>query len=106
MNAYTAMGQSRIQQRDIWNAVQLHPFEAAAAMSSLEWQRGCQAEAELRSLLKQNGIKPNADASRVSTLRRAIGAALVRAGQRLAGAPWTDIAPDTAATAGTLGTTG
>jgi hypothetical protein len=46
MNAYTTTGQARIQQRDIEAVLLANRFMAGAALARLEWQRGCQAEAD------------------------------------------------------------
>jgi hypothetical protein len=100
MNAYTTMGQARIQQSDISNVLRTDCFTAGVSLAALEWQRGLQAEAELDRLLKQNGIKPHSVASLVSMIRQTGGAVLVRAGQRLAGAPRGSVSPDAAPTLG------
>jgi len=62
-------------------------YLAGASLAGLERQRGWQAESEVEWLLKQNGVMPHASASRVARLRHTLGAALVRAGERLAGVP-------------------
>ena len=87
MNAYTTRGQARIQQRDIAAVLRADGFLAGASLAALERQRGYQADAEVSWLLKQNGVAPHAAASLVAMLRQTIGAALVRAGERLAGGP-------------------
>lgn len=84
MNAYTTMGQARIQPRDFSAVLRANQL-AGAPLAVFERQRGCQADAEMTRLLKQNGVTPNASASRVVLLRQTIGAALVRARARLAG---------------------
>ena len=104
MNAYTTRGQARIQHCDIAALLQPQGILAAAQLASLEWQRGWQANAELERLLKQHGVAPRATATPVSILRQTIGAALVRAGERLAGVPRSRVLPEAAPAAGTLGT--
>ena len=107
MNAYTTRGQARIQQRDIAAILRTEPDHmAAASLAALERQRGWQAEAEVAWLLKQHGVTPHAASSRVSMLRQTIGAVLVRAGERLAGASQSAVAPETTPVAGRLGTAG
>ena len=69
MNAYTTMGQARIQQRDIEAVLRVGRMTAAAHLAALERQRGWQAEAEVERLLKQHGLKPHSPASRVALLR-------------------------------------
>jgi hypothetical protein len=105
MNAYTTTGQARIQHRDIEAVLRANRFMAGAALARLEWQRGCQAEAEVEWLLKHNGVTLQPSVSRVSLLRQTIGAALIRAGSRLAGAAGSGDAPEAAPVVGTLGTT-
>jgi hypothetical protein len=106
MNAYTTRTQARIRQSDLTNLLGADPLTAAASLRALEWTRGCQAEAELDWLLKQHGVRSHASASPVSMLRQTIGAALVWAGERLAGAPRGAEAPKAVPAAGPLGTAG
>lgn len=87
MNAYTTRGQARIRQSDLTNLMRADPSLTSISLRALEWRRGCEAEAELVWLLKQHGVKSPSAASEVSALRQAIGAALIRAGERLGGAP-------------------
>ena len=105
MNAYTTMGQARIQPRDVSALLRANGL-AGASLTRLEWQRGCQAEAEIAWRLKHNGVTPRASGSRISLVRQTIGAALVRAGERLAGVPRSGGAPETAPAAGALGMVG
>jgi hypothetical protein len=106
MNPYTTKGQARIQQRDI-DAVRFSdPSLAAVSLAALEWQRGCQADTEVAWLLKQHDVMPHAAASLVSLLRQTVGAALVRAGNRLAGAPRSGASLETASATSTLGMVG
>ena len=84
MNAYTSMGQARIQPRDISSVLRANQL-AGAPLAVFERQRGCQAEAELNWLLKRNGATSNASASRVALVRQTVGTALVRVGERITG---------------------
>ena len=106
MNAYTTRSRARIRPSDLRNILDADPLAAPAALRALEWRRGCEAAAELDWLLLQHGVRPQASASPVSMLRQAIGAALVRAGERLAGAPRGVKAPEAVPAAGPLGTAG
>ena len=101
MNAYTTMGQARIQPRD-FSAVLRANGLAGASLAGLERQRGCLAEAELGWLLKHKGGRTNASASLVSMLRQTIGRALVRVGEHLQVVPRSGISPETVPAAGTL----
>ena len=103
MNAYTTMGQARIQPRDFSAVLRANQL-AGASLAVFERQRGCQAEAETTWLLKKNGVTSPTNMSRVALLRQAIGAALVRAGERLAGVPRNDVSLDAAPAASTLST--
>jgi hypothetical protein len=103
MKAYTR-GQARIQPRDIAAIQRSHRYMIGASLAALEQQRGWQAEAEVERLLKQSSVEPVASASRVSTLRQTIGAALIRAGCCLAGIPQSGVSPQTGPVVGTLGT--
>jgi hypothetical protein len=73
---------------------------AGASLAALERQRGDQAESELHWLLKQHGVTPQAHA----LVRQRIGAALVRAGDRLAGVPGSGVSPEPAPTGTQEGT--
>ncbi len=103
MNAYTTRGQARIQPSDLSAVMRAYPL-LGSSLAALEWQRGCQAEAEVNWLLKRSGVTPQAGASFLSLLRQTIGATLVRAGERLAGAPQRGTLPGTAPARGMLGT--
>jgi len=103
MNAYNTMGQSRIQQHDISAVLGTHGCRAGAFLAGLEKQRGWQADAEVERLLRESGAKPSSTAPRVMMLRQRIGAALVDAGQRLAGVPRSGAAPETHSTADVFG---
>jgi hypothetical protein len=103
MNAYTTMGQARIQPRDVSALLRANGL-AGASLTRLEWQRGCQAEAEAEWRLKHNGVTPQTSAPRAAMLRQTIGAAMIRAGERLAGAPRTSVAPETSPVTAMLGT--
>ena len=102
MNAYTTMGQARIQPRDVSALLRANGL-AGASLARLEWQRGCQAHAEAEWLLKRTRVTPRATGSIVLVLRQTIGAALVRAGERLAGVPRGRGALETTPAPGTLG---
>ena len=106
MNPYTTTGQARIQQRDIEAILGQDAFLAATQLAALERQRGYQADAEVNWLLKQYGIKPPTVRSRIAVLRQTIGAAMIRAGERLTGVPKTSVAPETNSVAGMLRTAG
>ena len=97
MNAYTTRGQAQIQSHDIAAILRTGTgsYLAAASLAGLERQRGWQAESEVQWLLKQNRVTPQASVSRVA-LRQTIGAALVRAGECLAGVPRSNVSLDTA----------
>jgi hypothetical protein len=104
MNAYTTMGQSRIQQHDISNVLHTHGYRAGDFLAGLERRRDWQAEAEVNWLLKQHGVTRKSAALLVSALRQTIGMALVRVGQGLVDAPHLGTATEAAA-AGALGET-
>ena len=107
MNAYTTRGQARIQPRDVSSVLQANRYLGGASLAGLERQRGWQAEAQVGWLLKQNGVLPASASLAASTLlRQTVGAALVRAGERLAGVPRGAGLPETPPVAGTLGTAG
>ena len=106
MNPYTTMGQSRIQQRDIDAVLFTDVSLVAVSLAALERQRGYQADAEVEWLLKQHGVTPHAAASLVSLLRQTVGAALGRAGNRLAGSSRSGVSLETAPATGTLGLVG
>lgn len=102
MNAYTARGQARTNSRDMATGVQANRHLAGTALTMFERQRGYQAEAEVAWLLKDNGVTPQAGASFLSLLRQTIGAALVRARDRVASVPRSGVSLETAP-AGTQG---
>ena len=104
MNAYSTRGQARIQPRDVSTALRTPGIARGASLAALESQRGWQAEAEVERLLKQYGVKPRASTSHLSLLRQVIGAALVRAGEYLAGSPGRDAPVESIPSTGTLGT--
>jgi hypothetical protein len=105
MNAYTTRGQARIQPHD-FSVVRRANGLAGAYLAGLERQREWQAERELDWLLEQNTAAPPASVAHVARLRQTIGAALVRAGERLAGLPRSGISPEPATPSGTLGLAG
>jgi hypothetical protein len=102
MNAYTTTGQARIQSRDI--AVILRTstgsYLAGLSLAALERQRGWQAESEVAWLLKPVGAMPQAHTPVIALLRQRVGAALVRAGERLASVPGSGVPLETTPEAG------
>ena len=104
MNAYTTRGEARIQPRDLSAALRMQGLDPGSTIAALEKQRGWQAEAEVERLLKQQGVHSSGSTSLVSLLRETIGAALVSAGERLAGSPRRDASTETIPEASTLGT--
>lgn len=106
MNAFTTRGQARIQPRDVSSVLRANRYLAGASLAALERQRGWQAEAEVAGVLKQHGLAPKSAALRVALLRRAVGAAVVRAGERFSGVPRGAGLPETPPAAGTIGTAG
>jgi hypothetical protein len=85
MNVYTPNGQATIKHREIATILSTHSYLGGASLAALERQRGWQAEAQVEWLLKQHGVLPASAASLVAVLRRTVGAALIRAGEGLAG---------------------
>jgi hypothetical protein len=105
MNAYTTMGQARIQPGDFSALLRANGL-VGASLAGLERQRGCQADAELDWLLKQNSVESPVSPSRVSLVRQTIGTMLVHAGQRVMGASRNGASPEPTRVAGTLGIAG
>jgi post-segregation antitoxin (ccd killing protein) len=103
MNAYSTRGQARIRQSDLANLMEANLLSASHALRALEWRRGREAEAEMAWLLKQHGVKPPSAASRVLAFRQVVGAALVRAGERLAGESRAESTREPVPTAGAAG---
>jgi hypothetical protein len=104
MNAYSTRGEARIQQRDIDAVLRTDAYLAGASLAALERQRGWQAEAEMERLIKHCGVMASSSPSRVSLVRQTVGAALVRAGECLAGTPRSAASVESIPAAGTLGT--
>ena len=104
MNAYSTRGEARIQQRDVSAALRANGLTPGASLAALERQRGWQAEAEMERLIKHCGVMASSSPSRVSLVRQAVGAALVRAGECLAGTPRSAASVESIPAAGTLGT--
>ncbi|MCD6057444.1 MAG: hypothetical protein K0R44_437 [Thermomicrobiales bacterium] len=102
MNAYTTMGQARIQPRDMAAVRPANRVMVGGSLAGLERERGWQAEAEVDWLLKQHGVMPQPSTWRVATLRQTIGEMLVRAGARLAGVPRGGNSPEPAPMVGTV----
>jgi hypothetical protein len=82
----------------------MHGLNPGSTLAALEKQRGWQAEAEVERLLKQHRVKSSGSTSLISLLRETIGAALVSAGERLAGSHRRDSAAEAIPEVGTLGT--
>ena len=106
MNPYTTTTRARIQPSDMARALLTDPSMAAISLAILERQRSFQAEAEVAWLLKEHGLAPASIASRLATLRQSIGAALIRAGQRIEGLSPGGVRSENAPAAGTFGTAG
>jgi hypothetical protein len=106
MNAYTTMGQARIRHHEVATILRTQGVRAGAFLGALERQRGWQADAEQDWLLTREGRKPPPYAPCASLLRQAIGEALIRVGQRLAGTSAEGFTPVTALAVGVPGTTG
>jgi hypothetical protein len=106
MNPYTTKTCARILPRDVASVLRTNSYLAGSSLAALERTRGWQAEAEVAWLLEQHGVPPESASSRIAMLRNAIGAALVRAGQRLAAAPQRGAASPTVPSADTLPTAG
>lgn len=93
MNPYSTRSQARIQPRDITIAALTDRHNAALSLSQLERRRGWQAEAEMACLLQRHGIAPASLPAGIAMAREMIGAALVRTGERIGGAPLRDGVP-------------
>jgi hypothetical protein len=106
MNAYTARGQVRMQLDDVWTVLRAVELPAGAAVATLEWHRGYQADAEVARLLRQHEGTPQAGAARVEWLRQRIGAVLIRVGARLASGPRSGVLVEPASAMSTFGSAG
>ena len=106
MNPYTTTTRARIQPRDMARALLTDPSTAAISLAMLERQRSFQAEAEVAWLLKEHGVPPVSIASSLAMLRQTIGAALIRAGQRIEGLSPGGVRTEAAPAAGTFGSAG
>jgi hypothetical protein len=95
-----------MQLHDVSAVLQADGLPAGAALATLEWHRGYQADAEVDRLLRQHNGMAQARASRIALRRQAVGAALVRAGKRLAGVPPGGLLLETAPPADTPRTAG
>jgi ParB-like chromosome segregation protein Spo0J len=104
MNAYTTRDQDRMQPHDFAAVTRTNPFMTGSSLAAFERQRSWQADAEVARLLKQHGVTPQAHALVVALLRLRIGAALVRAGDRLADVPGSGVSPEPAPTGTQEGT--
>jgi hypothetical protein len=83
MNANATTDQARIQLHNTAAIHRANRFMVGTSPVALERQPRWQAEAEVARMLTQHGVTPHASNQPVSLLRRRIGAALVRAGDRL-----------------------
>lgn len=90
MNAYASMGKEVFTLRDVSRMQGGDGYTAGALLALLERQRNAQSMVEIAGLLEQNGVTPRSRSARITTLRRAAGEALVRAGLRLAGGVYFD----------------
>ena len=106
MDPYATPGQARIHQRDIHTLVRTHGFMTPAVLAALERQQGWQADVERSGLLAQIGVKTPTAASLVARLRQTIGAALMRAGERLASPPLPGDSPATTPAEAAIGPLG
>jgi hypothetical protein len=102
MNPYTTGTRARIQPGEMARVTLTDPFTAGAGLTALERTRAYEAEAEMTRLLKEHGIAPASVASRFAMLRHALGAALIRAGHRLATADPREASPARALADATL----
>jgi hypothetical protein len=102
MHPHTTTPRARIQPRDVSRALLADRSTAALSLVSLERIRGYQTEAEVARLLRHNGAPPASAALPVAMLRQKLGAALVRAGHRVAGLPSTGPTLASAPSDGTL----
>lgn len=106
MNPNTTTSQARMRPRDMHGNQRANSYLAGAALPTLERRHGWQAEAEIEWLLKQNGVTSRARVPVVSMLRQAIGAALMRSGERLAGTSANRVLPGMVRGAGSPGSVG
>ena len=83
MNAYATTDQATIQLHNTAATHRANRFMVGASPVAPERQRVWQAEAEVARLLKRHDVAPHTSSMRISLLRQRIGAALVRAGDRL-----------------------
>ena len=104
MNAYTTRGQARIQPSDLSAVLRANGL-AGATLAGLEWQRECQAAAELD--LAADAKHRHAacgPAARRAAPAGDLGGAGPRRRTALAGVPRNDVSLDAAPAASTLGT--
>jgi len=69
MNVSTTTGQARIQPHEGSAVRPAQRVMGGGFLIGLEWQRECQADAEVEWLLKQNGVASQPSASRCSGRR-------------------------------------
>src|SRR5829696_8746544 len=70
MNVSTTTGQARIQPHEGSAVRPAQRVMGGGFLIGLEWQRECQADAEVEWLLKQNGVASQPSASRFALLRQ------------------------------------
>jgi hypothetical protein len=83
MNAYATTDQAWIQLHNTAATHRANRFMVGASPAARTRQGVWQAEAEVARLLKRHDAKLHASGMHISLLRQRIGAALVRAGDRL-----------------------
>jgi hypothetical protein len=83
MNATATRGQAKMQRQSSAAAPRANRFTLGASAVAREEQREWHAAAQVAQVLTRHGGMPHASRGRVSLLRQRIGAALVRAGDRL-----------------------
>jgi hypothetical protein len=92
-----------MQLHDVAAVLHADGLPAGAALATLEWHHGYQADAEVARLLRQDDGTPQAYVAR---LRQRSGAVLIRVEAWLAGIPGRGVAPESVPTAGQSGTAG
>ena len=103
MNAYTARGQARMHLHDVSAVLRADGLPAGAALATLEWHRGYQADAEVARLLRPHDGTPLDARACGGWLWQRIGTVLIRVGERLSGTPCSGVFSDIAPPAHTAG---